>query len=532
MTAKRCYLFQPQYGNNNTYWLPYTIGCLWAHAMHVPNILDNWALSDLYFKREPIEKLLDDLIDPALCGFSLYVWNRNYCLKAAQAIKEKWPNCIILFGGPSVTEKTTEYNFIDSVILKEGEHSFVDALLDYPNVKKIYRSPRINNLEDLPSPYTTGLFDKIVEKYPNYKWQTVIETNRGCPYQCTFCDWGGLTANKMKKFSLQRVFDEIDWCDRNGNVEFLYIADSNFGIFKKRDIEISKKIFKMNNKPEYVYTNFTKNSNETVFEIQQHLGSCAGITFSMQSMNPATLKAIKRENMESNNIQKLFKMSFEKKINYYVELILGLPEETKESWIDGICKLLDYGMDNYFVVYNAAIIENTELAEVQAQQYEIKTVKRKAYLMGIDDVISEYDEIVRETKHMSQEDIVDSFMFSWIIINFHTVGYSKFLVKYCIKQFKISNRNFYEALEKNLINFPNLYAIYYSVRTEYNHMLTYGKPKNDLLLTYDLLISHKIEISNHIDDINFLLRETVKQFGNMSETIFSYQDKFIKNIKF
>ena len=67
------------------------------------------------------------------------------------------------------------------------------------------------DLDVLPSPHLTGVFDHIVKNNSNYKFHMTLETNRGCPYQCTFCDWGSLTYNKIKKFDIDRVFAEIEW---------------------------------------------------------------------------------------------------------------------------------------------------------------------------------------------------------------------------------------------------------------------------------------------------------------------------------
>ena len=53
------------------------------------------------------------------------------------------------------------------------------------------------------------------------RWARIImETNRGCPYGCTFCDWGSATLSRVRKFDLDRVFAELEWCgpppDRDG----------------------------------------------------------------------------------------------------------------------------------------------------------------------------------------------------------------------------------------------------------------------------------------------------------------------------
>ena len=45
------------------------------------------------------------------------------------------------------------------------------------------RPPRIKNLDDIPSPYLNGLFDKFFDG----RLRPFLETNRGCPFRCSFC---------------------------------------------------------------------------------------------------------------------------------------------------------------------------------------------------------------------------------------------------------------------------------------------------------------------------------------------------------
>jgi radical SAM superfamily enzyme YgiQ (UPF0313 family) len=46
---------------------------------------------------------------------------------------------------------------------------------------------------------------------PQERWLVLWETNRGCPFQCTFCDWGSATAAKVNQFELDRLLREVDW---------------------------------------------------------------------------------------------------------------------------------------------------------------------------------------------------------------------------------------------------------------------------------------------------------------------------------
>ncbi len=103
------YLFQPQYSvevrKEDNYWLPYSVACLWSYCSQYDYINSFYDLKDIIFKREHPEKLLERLEDPFICAFSCYIWNEKYCLTIAKLIKEKYPNCIIEFGGPQATKK-------------------------------------------------------------------------------------------------------------------------------------------------------------------------------------------------------------------------------------------------------------------------------------------------------------------------------------------------------------------------------------------------------------------------------------------
>ena len=80
---------------------------------------------------------------------------------------------------------------------------------------------RITDVDSIPSPYLTGLFDSFAAGPGR---AAMIETNRGCPYGCTFCDWGSATLSRVRKFDLQRVFDELEWAAKN-RLETVAIAD-------------------------------------------------------------------------------------------------------------------------------------------------------------------------------------------------------------------------------------------------------------------------------------------------------------------
>src|SRR5439155_4314425 len=94
-------------------------------------------------------------------------------------------------------------------------------------------------IDEITSPWLTGIQDAFFDG----KLAPMIETNRGCPFTCTFCVQGVGWYTKVHYFSKERMFEELEYIARritavSPNMGTLRIADSNFGMFE-RDVEIS-----------------------------------------------------------------------------------------------------------------------------------------------------------------------------------------------------------------------------------------------------------------------------------------------------
>jgi radical SAM superfamily enzyme YgiQ (UPF0313 family) len=233
----------------NAYYLPYSAGVVLSYALAQST---NWKVGELVWRRDPIESVAQQLKHSDIVGFSTYVWNHQYNYALAQRVKELNPNCTIVMGGPEIAitdaELFQKHPWMDLVIKMEGEITFARILnrhgTDYSSIPGVLinqngmvldtgDTERIGELDHIPSPYLTGIFDRIIQLNPEVTWNATLETNRGCPYQCTFCDWGSLTYNKVKKFGLERVFAELDWIGEHCG--FVTITDANFGMFIERD---------------------------------------------------------------------------------------------------------------------------------------------------------------------------------------------------------------------------------------------------------------------------------------------------------
>jgi len=481
------YLYAPNFemghGNVTSVWLPYTVGCIWSYAMTDPRLAENFHLAGLGILRDPVDQVVNSLENPAVCGFSNYIWNENYNLALSQAVKDRFPDCVIIFGGPNVPNEEEPLRqwrkdnpWIDVSIRYEGEIAFRTVLNDIldQRVRRDYAAHRVEDL-DVPSPYLMGMFDHLVAD-PGFAYAMTIETNRGCPFPCTFCDWGSLTYAKIKKFPLEKVFAEIEWAGKN-KIEFISLADANFGVFPDRDRAIAECFIQTKQKygyPQQISCTWYKNSNEVILDIAEELtrhGLNRGLTLSVQSMHEPTLEAIKRKNMKLNDQSSLFHACNRKHIPFYTELILGMPEETLDSWRQGHLDLIEMGQHGCVFVAPIELLRNAEMTK-QVEQYKIKSTVISDYWTCARSGINEQQHVATETSTMTATDMVDAMVFSWLIITFHHHGWTELYARYLRKR-GFTYKHIYEHFEQwlNSDNFfkPKLEAFRNTVNDFYQH---------------------------------------------------------------
>lgn len=473
---RNVYLFQPNYQSGIapyiSQWLPYSVASIWAYVEQYDEIKKNFEVKQTFFRRYNIDEVVSKLDNPALCLFGNYIWNENYNLLMAEAIKNAYPDCKIVFGGPQVDDNGQDFlnrnPFVDVVVINEGEHSLHQLLQDflYFRLKPIYDKLKRVELDDLPSPYIdSDIMNKIIKDNPGVQWATTLETNRGCPFKCSFCDWGSLTQSKIKRFNLEKVFAEIDWIVDN-KVEYLYIADANFGVFYERDKEIIKHICNRKKETGYPHNlNMTwyKNSTEKTIELVMLLheaGLNRGMTLSVQSMTDKVLDSIQRKNMEISKLGDMYKICNDNNVKFYTEFILGLPEETKQSWRESLCKAVQLGCHNSIEIFPLEVLRNSDLKK-QEIQHEMQIFKFQTIESNQLTAIPENHNFVIATKYMDRQELVDSWMWGWLLINFHTYGWTQILSKVAHKYANTTTLEFYEDFFNNCVQkdkfFTNLY---------------------------------------------------------------------------
>ncbi|MDD2757943.1 MAG: cobalamin-dependent protein [Patescibacteria group bacterium] len=484
MEKRNVYLGQvgDKYGNN--VFLPYSVGMIASYCLSIDGLRENFEFNPPLFLKEDIEIVVKKLNDPKVLGLSSYIWNFEYNKKLAEAVKSKYPSCLVVFGGHQIPFESENFfarhNYVDILVHGDGEVAFAEILLALLSPGKDFR--RISNLSvnlggetfktkkeqkkininKIPSPYLSGVFDGII-KLP-YSFTASLETNRGCPYGCAYCDWGSPLTNckTIVPFDEQRVKDEIEWFGKN-KIEFVMGCDSNFGILQ-RDNDFVDKFIEIKNKydfPKKFRTAYAKNSNQAIFEMNKKLNEnkmCKGVTLSFQSLNAETLKAVGRINLRIDNFKELLRQYNNENISTYTEIILGLPNESRDTFCAGLDTLLVNGQHSSINVYNCEILPNSLMGDKKYKEfYGIKSVRVPAVLshsVPSANNIQEYDEIVIGTNAMSTEDWKKSCIFSWAVQCFHCLGLTQHAAIFAHNERSISYAQFYNDLIKHGENSP------------------------------------------------------------------------------
>ncbi len=344
---------------------------------------------------------------PGVWLFSNYMWSIDINMQISEFVKKHNSANYTVHGGPSTPDYRQacedflkQYKSVDIAVHGEGEVTINEIFecidkasngavkCDAQKLSSVggltYREEisgrfirtgdreRMKQPDEVPSPYLNGLFDQ----YNGRVEAAIIETNRGCPYGCTFCDWGSATNQKIRKFDLQRVKDEIEWIGKN-HVRVMWIADANYGLYD-RDIEISQFIVDTKAKygyPQEIVVNYTKNSTWRLVEIIK-IFSEGGIIgqgiISIQTTDENTLEVINRKNIRTQRYDELAQAFTDLNLPLSTDLMIGLPGMTVTSFLADLQRYFD--MDVSVKAYPTQLLPNSPMADPDyIEKYQIKT---------------------------------------------------------------------------------------------------------------------------------------------------------------
>lgn len=386
------------FGDVETFSAFYPLGCIVAYAKshHDGALQESFDFARVTPRRpREIEELLDTLSDPpGIFLLSSYIWNHASNIQFAKQVKSRWPSALVVIGGPNIPRMPgpcrdffAENPWLDIAVRHEGETALAEILdriaessvepsdlarVDLAGVAGltfrkdgdlVRTADRTRTLElgIFPSPYTTGEFDHWIQD----KKYVPLETNRGCPYGCTFCDWGAATLSKLARMSLERVFGEVEFAAKKG-IHTIGFTDANFGILE-RDLDIVRRIVELKNQygfPRDVgYTN-AKTAKPRLTEIIKLLrdnGLTAAAQISMQTTDAGVLENVKRANIKTSEYRKMIAFFHKENIPTVSDMMLGLPGQTFETAKTDLQFFFDHKVQP--VIFATSVMPNAPMAD-------------------------------------------------------------------------------------------------------------------------------------------------------------------------
>jgi len=195
-----------------------------------------------------IGKQLPDVVALSFLSTTAY----KYMKQTAQFLKSAFPDIPIIIGGPFCTKNgeliLKECDYVDYAAIGEGEEllpDFLDHMDEPENVKglvyrkegKVVRNPDRPLIEDLsqfPYPDRKSLPIEYVESLPlevpavlSLDKFCTIQTSRGCPYSCIYCDIPVLSQGRWRIRSPDHVLGEMEELNNDG-YRSIYLTDDHF----------------------------------------------------------------------------------------------------------------------------------------------------------------------------------------------------------------------------------------------------------------------------------------------------------------
>ena len=294
-----------------------------------------------------VEGFVTEVTDfqPDVIGVSIYIWSMKTMAEVIRRIRRSLPLCTIVVGGPSARPEVFDLApyrdvrpMIDAVIPADGEETFRElvalrdrspqSLTAIPGLalwnqlgwfRTAARTPN-PNLDTVSSPFQLGLMPRDQVAY--------METFRGCPLSCKFCQWGVMDSKRRfsKEYLVRelRAFQEVD-------PRFVYLVDAalnlNPAAFRNL-IAAEREVRFFENVPLIceVYPNMLNRDHIEFLERTKHVHVGLGV----QSLDEQALDAVDRPFKKEHLRPVIEQLSKYGLVD--VELILGLPGDTPASF--------------------------------------------------------------------------------------------------------------------------------------------------------------------------------------------------------
>ncbi|MBU1096495.1 MAG: B12-binding domain-containing radical SAM protein [Bacteroidetes bacterium] len=270
---------------------------------------------------------------PTIVGIGVYIWNAVEVQKLVSILKKISPETKIILGGPEVSHFPHRVNFDDADVIIQGEaemtfYNLCRNILDSGVIeRKIIKSEHVDfNQIELPYSYYT---DKDIATRVIY-----VEASRGCPFKCEFC----LSSidKSVRNLDIEIFLNQLDHLWQRGARKFKFI-DRTFNL----NINVTNKIldYFLEKEPPYfvhfevIPDHFPESLKE---KLKRFPPASLQLEIGIQTLNPAIAEKIERKLDFEKIRENLIFLQNETDAHLHLDLIIGLPAESIESFASNL----------------------------------------------------------------------------------------------------------------------------------------------------------------------------------------------------
>ncbi len=291
---------------------------------------------------------------PDVVGFSVYSWNLRRSLHLAAEIKQS-RGCRIVLGGPEVTadNRLVRSEAIDYLVYGEGEAVFRRLLQEDERFwqQKAAAACADSFFRSSPSPYAAGLLEPGIEDL------VLLETQRGCPFNCGYCSYG--KARRRLTFKSEPLLlDAVRWAVRSGHSE-LYFLDPTLNTRPGID-DLLDRVKAINRTRGLALISEIR--ADRLDAPQADRFAAAGFTWfeiGLQTTNPRALDLMNRATDPARFLAGV-RLLGERGISATIDLIAGLPGDDLSGFKRSVDFIVDHDLRRDVQVFPLAVLPGTD----------------------------------------------------------------------------------------------------------------------------------------------------------------------------
>lgn len=309
---------------------------------------------------------------PDVVGLTIYTTAFPSVIETTKKIKEIFPACIIIGGGPHASilpEECLTSAKIDIAVLGEGESVFSDLIECFVKGRKISSVPNIvykKNGKILKTPIKTKNVDLDSLPFPardliNMKLYhpahgtfkrlpaTNMITSRGCPFHCSFCS-KSIFGRNYRTQSPSKTVKEIEMLIKKYGIKEILFNDDVFTSDRQRIESLCDLLIKKRVDITWVCSTRVNLVDPKLLQKMKSAG-CVSVGYGIEVGDIEILKKINK-GISFKRAKEAIKWTKDAGIETRAFYIFGFPDETKKSLQKTLKLALELNAD--FVIFNIA----------------------------------------------------------------------------------------------------------------------------------------------------------------------------------